>query len=165
MLLYTLTVACLLPQPVALAWAGVLRDENARLERVVEKLELDAMVKRYRAGQDVRVEGMGGQGVDLDGVLDDLRTRTRQQIRMLIREGRTSPEAFAELLARQALAKRVLEMENRYGYLLPGAGPFTDSRPGRPQAVDPDRFPELSKLIRKNRELQARKQRAEAGEK
>jgi hypothetical protein len=156
--------ACLLPQPVASAWSDVLKRENARLERELAKLELDVMERQYEAGRAMRVAGLAWDSEDaLDRAREHYSARIREAarseklLRDAVREGRTSPEAFAKLLAGLARAKLEAEKTRRV------MAELTDleRRAGRTGGVDPDQFPGLARLVRKNRELRDRKQQAE----
>jgi hypothetical protein len=157
MFLAGLTIAVLLPQPAASTWATMLREENARLERELEKLELDAMVRQYQQGRNVRVAGLPREPAE---EWSRRWEHTRGRLRDTAREGRTSPEAFVELLARQADAIRLLEADRRLYARMTGPEGASGGA-SRPLVVDPRSFPDLAVRALKNRELRARKQRAQ----
>ena len=71
--MFPAVVACLMVSPVAAVRTDELRRENARLEREINELRLDAMEFRYRSGRDLPVANMGERApVEQSTFEDDL---------------------------------------------------------------------------------------------
>ena len=150
-----------LPPSAANAWIDFLRVENARLEPEVEELELEEMVRDYRAGRWIRVaEWKTSQSHSVSKlrlILNDIRIQER------IREGRFAPDALWDLMIERAVRLQQIEKEieddrraTRQREELQEMSNRSKSGMRRPR-VDPDRFPELSEQVRKNLHLWARK--------
>ena len=153
-------VVCLLVSHVAAVRADELRRENTRVEREVNGLRLDAMEFRYRTGRNMLVASMAG-GAPVErvpaGPRGDLFARLRDnygdQFKEAMRNGPPSPEAHARWLRGLALVER-LEMAERQREDLERRGLIR-------RGLDPDRFPVLADLDRRNAALKSQKQTAE----
>ena len=156
-----IAVSQLLPHSAAAVWSDVLCNENARLIREVEELELKEMVRRYRAGQRLRVAEWRGSPFHPPSTIK--LSLNDAQIRWTVLEGRIAPDALWGLIIERAIHMKQIEKEiendrraTRQYEEKQEMWNRLKSGVRRPR-VDPDQFPELSRLVRQNLDLWARK--------
>jgi hypothetical protein len=151
---------CLLLPPLTAARADDLRRENARLEREVGELRLDAMEFRYRSGLSVPVGNMAG-GVPIERTSSRPRgadfSHTRDyydsQLHTAMRPGPPTPEAHTQWLRILILIEKMEAYQRQRDDL--------ERRGLVRRSIDPDRFPVLADLNRRNSSLKFEKRTAE----